>query len=122
MIGEQVTDIMSRGSHLERYGFAIVAVGAALLYKLLLAPVADAQTPYLLFSLAVLATAWRGGWGPGLLASALAVLSADYFFLEPRYVLGPAETGQAVSLGLFALELLGVTAILSMAFDIGPFS
>ena len=90
---------MSRASHLERYGFAIVAVGAALLYKLLLAPVVDEPTPFLLFPLAVLATAWRGGWGPGLLASALAVLSADYFFFEPRYVLGPTESGQAVSSG-----------------------
>ena len=114
MIGEQGggTDDMLRASHLERYGFAIVAVGAALLYKLLLAPVAD-QSPFLLFPLAVLATAWRGGWGPGLLASALAVVSADYFFFEPRYVLGPPESGEAVSLGLFALELLAVTAIAS---------
>jgi PAS domain S-box-containing protein len=102
---------MLRASSIERYGFAVVAVGAALLYKLLLAPVVDEQTPFLLFSLAVLASAWRGGWGPGLLATALSILAADYFFLSPRFVLGPAESGQAIRLGLFALELMGVTAI-----------
>jgi PAS domain S-box-containing protein len=102
---------MKLPSRLERYGLAVVAVGAALLYKVLLAPVLDEPTPFLLFPLAVLAAAWRGGLGPGLLASILALLSADYFFLQPRLSLGPAEAGQAVRLTLFALELLGITVV-----------
>jgi PAS domain S-box-containing protein len=103
-------------SRLERYGFAVVAVGAALLYKLLLAPVADQPEPFVLFALAVVASAWRGGAGPGLLAGALAVGAADYFLLEPRYAFGPAEAGQAVRLALFALECLGIAAIASRGY------
>jgi PAS domain S-box-containing protein len=102
---------MTLPSRLERYGLAVVTVGAALLYKLLLAPVLDEPTAFLLFPLAVLAAAWRGGLGPGLLASVLALLCADYFFLEPRYSLGPAEAGQAVRLVVFGLELLGITVL-----------
>jgi PAS domain S-box-containing protein len=102
---------MTLPSRLERYGLAVVTVGAALLYKLLLAPVLDEPAAFLLFPLAVLAAAWRGGLGPGLLASVLALLSADYFFLEPRFSLGPAEAGQAVRLVLFGLELLGITVL-----------
>src|SRR5687767_9201361 len=96
---------------LERYGFAVVAVGAALLYRLLLAPMLDEPDSFVLFSLAVVASAWRGGLGPGLLASLLALFSVDYFLLEPRFSLGPDEAGQAGRLALFALECLGVTAI-----------
>jgi PAS domain S-box-containing protein len=98
-------------SRLERYGFAVVAVGAALLYRLLLAPMLDEPDSFVLFPLAVLASAWRGGLGPGLLAGVLSLLSVDYFLLEPRFLLGPGEAGQAVRLALFALECLGVTAI-----------
>jgi PAS domain S-box-containing protein len=102
---------MSPRSGLERYGFAVVAVGAALLYKLLLVPVLDQPAPFLLFSLAVLASAWRGGLGPGVLAAALALFSADYFLLEPRLALGPVEAGQAVRLGMFAVEAFAVAWI-----------
>jgi PAS domain S-box-containing protein len=104
-----------RPSILERYGFAVVAVGAALLYKLLLSPILDEPEPFLLFSLAILASAWRGGWGPGLFAAVASLLAADYFLLEPRFALGPAEAGQAVRLGLFALEALGLTWIAARA-------
>jgi PAS domain S-box-containing protein len=96
---------------LERYAFAVVAVGAALLYKLLLAPVLDQPDPFLLFALAVLASAWRGGLGPGLLAAVLSVGTADYFLLEPRFSFGFAESGQAVRLALFAFECLAVAAL-----------
>ena len=38
-----------------------------------------------LLVLAVLVSAWYGGAGPALLAGVLAVLAADYFFVEPFY-------------------------------------
>jgi signal transduction histidine kinase len=38
-----------------------------------------------LLVLAVLVSAWTGGPGPALLAAALAVVAADYFFIEPFY-------------------------------------
>jgi len=102
---------MSPRSRLERYGFAVVAVGAALLYKLLLAPVLDEPAPFLLFALAILASAGRGGLGPGLLAAVLSLFSADYFLLEPRLAVGPLEAGQGLRLAMFAVEALAVALI-----------
>lgn len=41
---------------------------------------------FLFFIPGVLLTAWLGGQGPGLLATALGVLACDYFFLTPHTV------------------------------------
>jgi two-component system, NtrC family, sensor kinase len=41
-----------------------------------------------LFLAAVVASAWRGGRGPGLLAAALAPFVLDYFFFPPLYTWG----------------------------------
>jgi PAS domain S-box-containing protein len=70
-------------SPLARYGVAVVAVGAVLLLKLLLNPLITQQSPFLLMAGAVIVAAWFGGLGPGILATLLGALAADYFFLEP---------------------------------------
>jgi len=67
-----------------RYGVAILAVGMALLVKLLLDPLITDQSPFLLLAGAVMVGAWFGGLGPGLLATVLGALAADYFFLAPE--------------------------------------
>src|SRR5215211_3656079 len=67
-----------------RYGVAALAVGIALGLKLLLDPLITEQSPFLLLAGAVVVGAWFGGLGPGLLATALGALSADYFFLPPE--------------------------------------
>src|SRR5919109_1116364 len=98
-------------SRFERYGFALVMVGAALLYKLLLAPALDQPSPFLLFSAAVTLSAWWGGVGPGVLAAALSLAAADYFFMEPRFAFGIAEAGQAVRLAVFGVEELVLAGV-----------
>ncbi len=65
---------------------------APLLLGLVLAASLCVQTvfPYglnYIFLAAVVATAWFGGWGPGLLASLLAPVVFDYFFLPPLHTL-----------------------------------
>src|SRR5215218_9081186 len=67
-----------------RYGVAVLAVGVALGLKLLLDPLITDQSPFLLLAGAVVVGAWFGCLGPGLLATALGALSADYFFLPPE--------------------------------------
>lgn len=87
-----------------RYGVAVASVGLALGLKLLLNPVfmQEAQ-PFRLFLAAVVVSAWYGGLGPGLLATALAALVSDYFFISPiNSFSGPSV--ETVPLGLFALE------------------
>jgi K+-sensing histidine kinase KdpD len=86
------------------YGIAVLTVGLALLFKLLLDPLIEEESPFLLFFGAVLVAASFGGLGPGLLATVLAVLAADYFFLSPTYTLLIDDFGQGLRLALFVLE------------------
>ena len=67
-----------------RYGVAVLAVGAALLVKVLLDPLTAQETPFLLVFGAIMVSAWYGGLGPGLLATGLSALATDYFFLSPQ--------------------------------------
>ena len=66
-----------------RYGAAVVSVALALGIKLLLTPVMTQHSPFLLLAGAVMVAAWFGGLGPGLLATVLGAVSADYLFLSP---------------------------------------
>lgn len=62
------------------YGVAAAAVGLTLLTRLVFPAVAQAVSPFLLFTPAVMLGAWYGGLGPGLLATALgAVIGASRF-------------------------------------------
>jgi signal transduction histidine kinase len=88
-----------------RYGVAVLAVGATLGLKLLLGPWITAESPFLLLAGAVVVGAWFGGLGPGLLATVLGALGADYFFLTPEAPL----TGPGVAfLPLFLFTLQGL--------------
>ena len=91
-------------AHLPGYAVAAVAVGLALLVKLLLDPLIEQESPFLLFFGAVMIGAWFGGLGPGLLATTLAALTAGYFFLSPTYPLLAGDFGQVLRLALFVLE------------------
>jgi PAS domain S-box-containing protein len=97
-------------SALLRYGVATLAVALVVLLKLLLNPLITSQSPFLLLSVAVMVAAWFGGLGPGLLATALATLAADYFFLPPQ----GSFTGLEVvflPLALFAVQGLVITPL-----------
>jgi len=69
------------------YLLAPVLVAVALLLSAPLRSVVPYVEFYLFFA-AVVAVAWFGGRGPGLLAALLAPLTLDYFFLPPLYTLG----------------------------------
>src|SRR5437660_89230 len=69
---------MVNGTHsLNRYGFAVAAVGVAFGLTWLL-PGVRGQTPSLFLFTAVVAAAWYGGLRAGLLAAVLAVLALDW--------------------------------------------
>src|SRR3712207_3625664 len=101
-----------------RYGVAVLAVGLALVLQLLLVPWFGTgldATPFLLFFAAVIVTAWFGGLGPGLVATALSALTSNYFFLYPENSLEIVSFGQGLRLAVFSIEgvfiswLLGIT-------------
>ena len=90
-----------------RYGIAVVAVALVLLLKLALDPLfLEHQAPFLMLAGAVMVAAWFGGLGPGLLATALGALAADYFFLVPGHAFTPP--GRA----FLPLLLFGVQGVL----------
>ena len=69
-----------------------------------LAPFLSVETPSLLFLSAVTVTAWYGGVRPGLLATVLALLAADFFFVPPLHELGPIDRKQVILFALFLAE------------------
>ena len=87
-----------RPSTFLRYGIATLAIALVVLLKQLLDPLIAQQSPFLLLSAAVMVGAWFGGLGPGLLATALGVVAADYLFLPP--------VGSFTPLGVAFLPLL----------------
>src|SRR5258708_7339667 len=68
------------------YGIAVLSVIAALILSRWPALHLEAA-PVSLFLCAVMFSAWLGGVGPGLLATALSALAFDYYFLPPVYAL-----------------------------------
>jgi PAS domain S-box-containing protein len=94
-----------------RYAIAALAVSAAVGLRLALDPLLGAQAPYITFIAAVLVAARLGGRAPALAATALSVLSAYYFFLEPRYSFVLAHPSDLVGLGLFALTGVAISLL-----------
>jgi signal transduction histidine kinase len=70
------------------YAIAVLSVATALIVSQL--PAVHLQdAPVSLFLCAVILSAWFGGVGPGLLATALSALAFNYYFLPPIHSLGP---------------------------------
>jgi len=68
-----------------RYGLAVITVAAALIVTRTFEQYTEIAP---LFYAAIVVTAWFGGMGPGLLATALATVAIDYYFTPPLYTLG----------------------------------
>ena len=94
-----------------RYGAAVVAVGLTLGVKLLLTPIISRDAPFLLFFAAVLISAWIGGLGPGLFATALATVFNFYFFMQPFDQFALESADQIARLSLSALEGVCISVI-----------
>ncbi len=86
---------MSRFSHLMSYkpsrnwgyGLAVLLVTSTMIISHWLTP--HIGFPGTLFLCAVMLSAWFGGVGPGLVATALSTLAFHYSFLHPTNLLGP---------------------------------
>ena len=94
-----------------RYAVAVASAVLVLVLKTLLDQFGAQDAPFLLAFGAVIVSAWYGGLGPGLLATALAGLGTDYFFFYPRGSfsgLGP----EAAPLAIFFLEGTLIASVL----------
>jgi PAS domain S-box-containing protein len=66
------------------YGAAILAIAAATIVGALLGKVFDTSVLFATYFAAVTFAAWYGGLGPGLFATALAYLAANWFFVPAK--------------------------------------
>src|SRR6202171_1257962 len=91
------------------YGIAVLSVAAALIVSRW-PPLHLQEAPVSLFLCAVILSAWFGGVGPGLLATALSAIAFYYYFLAPIYSWGakPAEMPRFL---IFAVSALFVGAL-----------
>src|SRR5713226_9266937 len=91
------------------YGLAVLAATAALIISRW--PVLHLQdAPVSIFLCAVIFSAWFGGVGPGLLATALSALAFYYYFLPPIYSLD-AKPGEIPRLVIFMVSALFVGSL-----------
>jgi two-component system sensor kinase FixL len=86
-----------------------VSTGVAFLLTLLLRPLIN-PTFFLLFFAAVVLSAWSGGLGPGLLATALSALTTNYF-LVPTFVSSTGAGSGVVRLAVFALVAVLISSL-----------
>ncbi|MEA2692481.1 MAG: hypothetical protein QOJ16_1868 [Acidobacteriota bacterium] len=68
-----------------RYGFAAVMAALAVAVRLPFHELLQNAVPFLFFFPAIMASAWFGGLGPGLLTTAISAVLADFLYLRPAY-------------------------------------
>jgi len=91
-----------------QYGVAILVVAAGLGVKLVFASALRGDASYVLFVPAVLIASALGGWGPGLLATALGLALGLFFVAENRqFAAADAVTGLIFVLVGFAVSWRG---------------
>src|SRR5438045_909751 len=62
-----------------RYGVAVLSITLALIPALLLSDVVESRL--VVFAVAIMVSAWYGGWKPGLVATSFALNVSAYFAL-----------------------------------------
>jgi PAS domain S-box-containing protein len=81
-----------------RYGVAVLSTTLALIPALLFSDIAESRLA--VFAVAVMVSAWYGGWKPGLVATSFALTVSAYYSLAGSHT--PAEYRQAITrLALF---------------------
>src|SRR5437773_2359677 len=92
-----------------RYGVAVLSIILALFPGFLLSDVVESRL--VVFSVAIMVSAWYGGWKPGLVATAFALTVSAYFSLAGQH--SPADYQKAV----IHLTLFIVLALLICSFN-----
>ncbi|MDC4204249.1 MAG: PAS domain S-box protein [Candidatus Manganitrophus sp.] len=88
-----------------KYPASFLFISAALTIQLLLDPILGKGTPFLFFFGAVMLSAWHGGLGPGVLATLLGAVLANFFFITPDRSFGSFLTVEGfVRTAVFSME------------------
>jgi K+-sensing histidine kinase KdpD len=94
---------------LRRYLFAVVTVGAAFAATLAASPLVEPGISPI-FLLAVMISAWRGGLGVGLFATALSALASAFVFMQPRFSL-EIDPGDLMEIAVFSVAAVIVGSL-----------
>ena len=94
-----------------RYFIAVSATVISVLLRLALDPAWDARLPYITFFPAIMLSAWLGGFGPGLVTTALSAFSAGYLWLPPLRSLQITNPEDQLGLGVFVFVGVVITAL-----------
>src|SRR5437870_7600737 len=90
-------------SRLVPYGVAVLATAASLLIRWPLTPLLGQAVPHMTFFPAVMVAAYFGGFWPGLLATLLSAVAANYFFTGQLRSLQVTSVNDVAALALFVL-------------------
>ena len=83
------------------YGVAVLAIGLSVLLRLALFGLVADRSPFITFFFAIILSAYIGGIRPGLLATLLSAVAADYFLIGPPGQLAPASPDDLIPLAVF---------------------
>jgi two-component system sensor histidine kinase/response regulator len=96
--------MLERPRHpLSAYGVALAATAVTLLIRLMLKPVLGNAVPQMTFFPAVMIAAYFGGFWPGMLATVLSAVAANYFLAEQTPSFHVSNTNDLAALILFVL-------------------
>lgn len=87
--------------------FALVATASGV--RVLLSPVLYDRASFVLFTLAVMISAWIGGWRMGILATVLAGIAGIWLFIRPFDTPNVRDIEDIVQSALFALTGCGIS-------------
>lgn len=87
---------------LPRYAVAVGAVAVSTVLTFAMAPFLERGLLALYFA-AVMASAFYGGLGPGLLATVLSVLATEFFFMHPKYSFAVHSADDVAAIVVFSL-------------------
>ncbi|HYO26108.1 MAG TPA: PAS domain S-box protein [Lacipirellulaceae bacterium] len=93
---------------LRRAVTSIALVAVATLARGLLDPILGDAYPFISYFAAIAASAYMGGFWPGLLAIALSYVAADWFFIPPRGGLALLTGGGPAVIGFFTFIMVGL--------------
>jgi len=96
--------------YVQRYCVSVFSVLIALLLGLTLEKFINIEVSSLFFA-AVVLSSWYGGFFPGLLATVLAVLGNNYFFIPPIYSLVPSSWTDILQLIVFSSIALLISSL-----------
>lgn len=106
---------VTQNTKLLTYGVALLSValalGCSLAFESLIRPI-----PFSLFFVAVMVSAWYGGFGPGLVATILSTLAINYHLIPP-YLFFTTQPESLLRMGVFIVVSLAISGLNQSRWD-----